>query len=335
MCCPTLERAERAIYREYQAGANVDNLAQRFEREPADIARLVKKKRALQMQETPLSYVPYERFAEISADRALEAAVLGPAPADRAPRPATRPPSDAPAYVASLYEVPLLTAAQESHLFRKMNYLKFKANVLREKLDPRRPSAALMDRIEECEAEAVALRNQLVRANLRLVIAVAKRHVGPTDSFFELVSDGNMTLLRAVEKFDFARGNRFSTYAVEALENTFARNIPAEHRRQNRFRTANGDAMRVAVDDRPDAAIAEKADVRRQSDVARILQRLEPRDRQIIIRRFGLQRGCEPRKLWEISQELGVTKERVRQIEMRAIGRLRQVAIEEKIEIPT
>ncbi len=61
--------------------------------------------------------------------------------------------------------------------------------------------------------EALAVKNQIIRANLRLVVSIAKKHVGRSDNFFELVSDGNMSLIRAVEKFDFARGNKFSTYA--------------------------------------------------------------------------------------------------------------------------
>jgi DNA-directed RNA polymerase sigma subunit (sigma70/sigma32) len=61
-----------------------------------------------------------------------------------------------------------------------------------------------MDEIERLYDEAVKVKNQIVQANLRLVVSIAKRHVGSSDDFFELVSDGNMSLIRAVEKFDFA-----------------------------------------------------------------------------------------------------------------------------------
>lgn len=68
-----------------------------------------------------------------------------------------------------------------------------------------------MDEIEKLYGEAVALKNGLIRANLRLVVSIAKRHVGPHENFFDLVSDGNMSSICAVEKFDYARGNKFST----------------------------------------------------------------------------------------------------------------------------
>ena len=94
-----------------------------------------------------------------------------------------------------------------------MNYLKYRATELRERDRPDAGPTADLDEIERLQEEALAVKNQIIRANLRLVVSIAKRHVGPSNNFFELVSDGNMTLIRAVEKFDFARGNKFSTYA--------------------------------------------------------------------------------------------------------------------------
>ena len=95
-----------------------------------------------------------------------------------------------------------------------------------------------MDEIEKLYGEAVALKNQIIRANLRLVVSIAKRHVGPLENFFDLVSDGNMSLIRAVEKFDYARGNKFSTYATWAVMKNFARTIPDEIKHRDRFRTS-------------------------------------------------------------------------------------------------
>ena len=131
-------------------------------------------------------------------------------------------PSGVPPYLAALYEVPLLTRPQERHLFRKMNYLKYRATRLRRTLDPLHPAPALLDDIETSYAQAVEIRSQIVRANLRLVVALAKRRAGPKVGFFELVSDGNMTLFRAVAKFDYARGFRFSTYATWAIIKSYA-----------------------------------------------------------------------------------------------------------------
>ena len=96
----------------------------------------------------------------------------------------------------------------------------------------------------------MATKNQIIRSNLRLVVSIAKRHVGPADNFFELVSDGNMSLMRAVEKFDYARGNKFSTYASWAIMKNFARTIPDEHRYHDRFRTSQPELFTSAEDDR-------------------------------------------------------------------------------------
>ena len=109
-----------------------------------------------------------------------------------------------------------------------------------------------MDQIERLYDEAVSTKNQIIRANLRLVVSIAKRHVGPTQNFFELVSDGNMSLMRAVEKFDYARGNKFSTYASWAIMKNFARTIPDEHRHHDRFRTSHAEMFAATEDERTD-----------------------------------------------------------------------------------
>ena len=89
---------------------------------------------------------------------------------------------------------------------------------MRGQLDLNRPKSRLLDRIEKLYDESVATKNQIIRANLRLVVSIAKRYVGPARDFFELVSDGNMSLIRAAEKFDVSRGNKFSTYASWAID---------------------------------------------------------------------------------------------------------------------
>ena len=75
-------------------------------------------------------------------------------------------------------------------------------------------------------ARRTEVKNQIVRANLRLVVSVARKHLRPGLSLMELISDGNITLMRAVEGFDVHRGHRFSTYATLALMKGFARSVP-------------------------------------------------------------------------------------------------------------
>ena len=96
------------------------------------------------------------------------------------------------------------------------------------------------------------VKDLLVKCNMRLVVSIAKKHSVQTDNFFELLSDGNMSLLRAVEKFDYSRGNKFSTYASWAIMKNFARSIPEEKRRRERYLTSNDEFFDAAADTRSD-----------------------------------------------------------------------------------
>src|SRR5262249_13491847 len=235
---------------------------------------------AKRIWELPLDYIPNPYFGREGAERAI----LGPMPeSDQPAAKKARLPSGLPPYLASLYEVPLLNREQEGYLFRKFNYLKFKASRLRESIDPAHARASDMDEIERLYDQAVSVKNQIVRANLRLVVSIAKRHVGPTDNFFELVIDGNMSLIRAAEKFDYARGNKFSTYASWAIMKNFARTIPDEHRRRDRFRTSQSEMFGATADGRTDQYGQESAQNTREHQIGRILERLDEREQKIII----------------------------------------------------
>jgi RNA polymerase primary sigma factor/RNA polymerase sigma factor len=191
-----------------------------------------------------------------------------------------------------------------------------------------------MNEIEKLYDEAVAIKNEIVQANLRLVVSIAKRHVNAGEDFFGLVSDGNMSLIRAVEKFDFSRGNKFSTYASWAIMKNYARTIPDEFKRRDRFRTSQEELFSATQDIRGDQ-IGEEAQQRlRERQVERILSRLDDRERKIIVSRFGLDHSREPLTLKEVGSEMGVTKERVRQIEARALDKARQAAAEDHVELP-
>ena len=326
------QEAKRKIYQQYQHGESVELLAKRFCRTRTSIYRIIAEMRARRIMELPLEFISSEVFARVRSQKA-EDRVLGPIPESDIPTKKGRLPSGLPPYLASLYEVPLLSRRQEAHLFRKMNYLKYRAGRLRAKLDPARPRRNLMDQIERLYDEAVSTKNQIIRANLRLVVSIAKRHVGPSQNFFELVSDGNMSLMRAVEKFDYARGNKFSTYASWAIMKNFARTIPDEHRQHDRFRTSHAEMFSATEDERTDPFEQEAAQNQREAKVAKMLECLDEREQKIIVRRFGLQHG-EELTLKQVGAELGVTKERIRQIEARALSKLRKAAEEEKVELP-
>ncbi len=327
---PLSEDSKKKIYQQYRRNVAVDTLAKRFCRTKTSIYRIINEMRAKRILELPLDYIPNPEFNRATAaDK-----ILVPTPEPETPVKKARLPSGLPPYLASLYEVPLLTREQEAHLFRKFNFLKHRATELRKELDPSRAKSSVMDEIERLYEMAVATKNLIVRSNLRLVVSIAKRHVGPADNFFELVSDGNMSLIRAVEKFDYARGNKFSTYASWAIMKNFARTIPDEHRRRDRFRTSQLETFSATEDQRSDQYEQESAQAQRQAQVEKILGRLDEREQKIIISRFGLDHSHEPLTLKEVGEEMGVTKERIRQIEARALSKLRQAAAEERIEIP-
>jgi len=328
---PLDEEAKGQIYRLYRRGVSVEVLAAQFGRTRSSIYRVINEMRARRILSVKLEYMPHPSFDDPDA----RAAILGPlpVPADgKAPR-RSKPPKGLPPYLADLYENSLLSREQEAHLFRKMNLLKCLANRLREGIDPARARTAELDEIERFQEEALAVKNQIIRANLRLVVSIAKRHVGPSNNFFELVSDGNMSLIRAVEKFDYARGNKFSTYASWAIMKNFARTIPEENYRRDRFVTGHEEMFEAAADTRTDEHEYESAQKRNQEAVKGMLGRLDDRERRIIVSRYGIN-GAGEQTLEQLGRELGITKERVRQIESRAQDKLRRIAIEEKLELP-
>jgi len=323
--------AKAQVYSQWRRGVSAEALGRQFGKSAAVIGRAINEVRARRLLEQKLEYIYDPSF---DADGA-EAVVLGPMPgATRATARAPRAPAGLPPYLASLYgDAPLLTREQEAHLFRKMNYLKHRAVQIRERLDPARARTAVLDEIERLQEEALAVKNQIIRANLRLVVSIAKKRVGPSGNFFELISDGNMSLIRAVEKFDYARGFKFSTYASWAIMKNFARTIPEEKTRRDRFVTGHDEMFEIAADHRTDAFEVESNHRRNQETVQGMLGRLNDRERQILVRRFGLG-GTSEQTLEQLGRDLGITKERVRQIESRAQEKLRQFALEQKLEPP-
>src|SRR5215208_7845422 len=147
---------------------------------------------------------------------------------------------------------------------------------------------------------------------MRLVVSIAKRHAAQTDNFFELLSDGNMSLMRAVEKFDYGRGNKFSTYATWAITKNVARSIPDAKTHKQRYMTGHDELFEAKADVRTDEqevlALADAARAR----VNRLLDHLDARTREVIRMRTGLD-GSQEMTLEQIGQHFGITKERVRQ----------------------
>ena len=318
------------VYRSFRKGVSVDELARRFERTRASIYRMVAEVRAEMLLEKPIEYMMAPEFDEPGA----EETILQPAPiVDHKPV-SVRTPPGLPPYLSSLYSVPLLTKDEEVYYFRKMNFLLHQAATLQKQIDSSQPKTKDMDSIERLIEQANEIKNFLIRSNLRLVVSIAKKHMKPNCNFFEMVSDGNISLIRAIEKFDFTRGFKFSTYASWAIMKNFARSIPAEYTQLDRFRTGNEEVFQQASDPRSEILHDEFVNQRQQEAIVGILAQLDPRERDIIVSRYGLKDGRPPQTLEQVGQKLGVTKERIRQLETRALQKLRKIAEEEHLDVP-
>ena len=290
---------------------------------PRPAGRVSREARARRLLKGGDRYVYDPRFDRPDA----AATFLGPAPAGapEAPTPAGAPAGRSP-YVASLYSgAALLRPEEEAPLFLRMNYLKHRAARLLEALDPATATASDLGEIERLRAEARAVRDRIVRANLRLVASIARRRTGPGRDFYELVSDGNLALVLAVDQFDAARGFRFCTYATCAISKNLNRAFVREGRRSVRFVTGRHAQIEADPDPRAEPAEEEEGRDRVEGAVHRILVRLSDRERAVITARFGLN-GDRGKSLRQIASEMGVTKERVRQIEVRARAKLRGFA---------
>jgi RNA polymerase sigma factor (sigma-70 family) len=293
------------------------------------VYRIVSEVRAQRLLEQPIDYMDSDVFHQAKAED-----IILTAPPESTMPSTTRIPPGLPPYLASLYSIPLLTKDEEVYYFRKMNYLKFKASELRKTIDPLRPKTKDMNLIEEYLDKAVEIKNFLIRINLRLVVSIAKRHIKPTGNFFEMVSDGNMSLIRAIEKFDYSKGNKFSTYASWAIMKNFARSIPAEHTRLDRFRTGKDEIFMQSTDQRDNPFQQELQNKQQHQALMGILDQLDDREKNIILYRYGLIKGTEPQTLEEVGTRFGVTKERIRQLEARALKKARKIAQEEGLDIP-
>ncbi|MDD5085879.1 MAG: RNA polymerase sigma factor RpoD/SigA [Candidatus Omnitrophica bacterium] len=233
-----------------------------------------------------------------------------------------------------------------------------------------------------------AARARMIRSNLRLVISIAKRYINIGLSFPDLIEEGNIGLMRAVDKFNYKRGYRFSTYAswwikqsiMRALSNqgktiripVYLYEMVARWRKVRDMLTEKlshiptrreiANVMKVPVhkikeleslanrpsslnapisidgstelidlieDDVVDAPDKSVKDLFKDERIDRLLDRLDERERRIVVLRFGL-KGEEVRTLEEIASEFKITRERVRQIEKTAIKKIRcQVMLEE------
>ncbi len=290
-------------------------------------------------------------------------------------------------YLKEAGRVRLLTAEEEVELARRMEAGDFAS----EQLERDGQSLPLDDvyTLQEIVEDGEAAQEHLVRANVRLVISVAKKYIGRGVPFLDLIQEGNIGLIRATNKFEYQRGHKFSTYATWWIRQAVSRAVADQGRtirvpvhmgdqlnRMRRFqlqltqelgRDPSIAELAIGMETTPDkvedlmeisrrpvsleAPIDEDGDstfgdfvedvnspapadevasllLHEQLDEA--LDRLPPREAQILRLRYGLEDG-RVYTLEEVGQTIGVTRERVRQLEAQALNRLRQSSARVKL----
>jgi RNA polymerase primary sigma factor len=221
----------------------------------------------------------------------------------------------------------LMTSAEERLMFFRFNFSKRRLMQVKRKVAAETLTRELAEEAVKWHDRYELYREYLTRTNLALVLAMAKRtRLGQVD-FAEIVSEGNMALLRAVEKFDVERGFKFSTYACRAILKAFSRTSLKQNRYRNRF----------PVEFEPDLERSDWSDRRRETHetecidelkniVDRNLAELTQVEQTVIRQRFNWrEQQNSPLTLEEVGQIIGVTKERVRQIQNKALAKIRQV----------
>ena len=283
-----------------------------------------------------------------------------------------------PLYLQEIGRVPLLTGAAEVELAMAIEA----GNEAAERLqDGVRRSAEDLEQLADIIDRGNEARRRLVESNLRLVVSVARRYMNRGIALGDLIQEGNIGLMRAVEKFDYRRGFKFSTYAtwwirqavsraladhsrtirvpvhmVETInryvrlsaslqqdlgreptvdEIAKAMEVPAERVREIIRILPQPISLESAVGDEADAVLADfvidenlpdmdeaASKLLLRGQVDGVLSTLTPRERRVVELRFGLD-GDRLYTLSEIGAELGVTRERIRQIETKALRKLR------------
>jgi RNA polymerase primary sigma factor len=289
-------------------------------------------------------------------------------------------------YLREIGRVPLLTASEEVELARRIEAGLFAEERL---LTPATLEDGLALDLDRLVVRGRLAKRHLIEANLRLVVSVAKRYIGRGLTMLDLVQEGNLGLIRAVEKFDYTRGFKFSTYATWWIRQAMSRAIADQARTirvpvhvvelinrvirvQRRILQERGyeptsaevavllgltparvgEILRLAQDpvslqapigDEDDVNLGdliEDADVPSPAESAAfmllreqleaVLSTLGDRERRVVELRYGLLDG-RPRTLEEIGRLFGVTRERIRQIEHKTLGKLRDHAYAEQL----
>jgi len=327
---PVSEKQKAFILRRHEGGTGIRRIANRLGRTVGDVYRVLLEAQTQRLKERKVRFIDDALYHQADAREVIDSIVAQEEITAGTSVEEGRVPRDLPPYLQALYRTPLLTPARERALFLKFNYCKYQFVSARRRLDPELIRHRDLDELQRRLDEATGVKNEIVQANLRLVVSVARKHLRPGMSLMELISEGNITLMRAVEGYDFHRGHRFSTYATLALMKGFARSVP---QMLSASRKSSGDVeILTQVADRRATPAAES--IVRRDEVRHLLSRLSDRERAVLSAHFGLDSEPAAESYDQLAQRLGLTKQRVRQIHHAAMDKLRSAATTAAGQVP-
>lgn len=220
----------------------------------------------------------------------------------------------------------VLTAAQERVIFTQFNYAKYRMRKVQKALRGKPPTTEQSRELLKWYRTAHAYREQIAETNLALVLAMAKRVRIGENEFADLIGEGNMALMRSVDKFDCLRGFKFSTYACRAILKAFSRHGIKIAKHRQRFPVEFDPAWEQGDGSATIRANSEKQDAAELKQIVETNQaQLTELERAVVMHRFALEgsdMGRQP-TLAQVGRLVGLTKERVRQIQNQALEKIR------------
>lgn len=332
-------RQEKEIYRFFKANTPIEELMQKFYRSKSSIYRIINKRRIRELRKAKIDYMANDEFMADGAEEKILATPLnGLAGLSENPHETEFGPDTLPVYMDSVNSIKPLTREMESDLFRRYNYLKYRASIEITKFNSHpRVNTQQIAIVEKYLGQAEQIRKIIIVSNLRLVISIANRHAGWGTQLSDLISEGNISLMRAVEKFDYSRGFRFSTYASWAISKDFARRIPAEASRPDKPTAMDIEEIQTDFRDKNRTGVNAVEQAHNSLEHV-IVNNLSEREQYIINNHYGLIKMGMKKKyksLNQIGDEIGLSKERVRQLELIALQKLRQSLGPEEFELLT
>jgi RNA polymerase sigma factor (sigma-70 family) len=241
---------------------------------------------------------------------------------DVSPRASTKR-SVTESFLIAVEQSRILTVEGERFLFKRLNFLKFRASALQATSKKGRKSKKTVSEIDRLLTEARETREQIACANLRLITSIARKLSKSQNEFDEFLSEGNSILLYAIDKFDYARGYRFSTYATTAVQRHIYRLVERNRKQRKREASDQWNTLSQAVGEAGvSVSVHEKANEAVETIIASFDSVLDDREQKIIRARFGLDGNGKARSMRDIGDELGLSKERIRQLLLESIEKL-------------